>query len=171
MRRFVLLLLVVALLFGAPHAAGILNRVMGPWSVDAVQVDGSVTHMEFGAHLPRPDWLPVPRDATIVQASRSTSPAIPGGFHILEVTTREPLDNIKKLYLTGLQAAGFMVSDTGTVPLDTTTARVLGLDGTIEGERPVSGETVTIQIRSLEGILLPSRLLQIYWRNAAGGLG
>jgi hypothetical protein len=72
-RLFLQLLIVATLLFGAPYAAMILYRVMGPWSVTAMEADGSQTSMQFGPDLPRPTWVPVPPDASVVQASRSVS--------------------------------------------------------------------------------------------------
>ena len=56
MRRLIALLIVLAIVFGAPYAAALLNRLMGPWSAEAVEADGSRTHMQFGQDLPRPDW-------------------------------------------------------------------------------------------------------------------
>jgi len=167
-RAFIYLLVALTLFFGAPYATAILYRVMGPWSADAIEADGSVTHMEFGTHLARPDWVPVPSDATIVQASRLTSAAAPEGFNGLDLTTREPLDDIKRFYTTQLESAGFAVTDEGIGPLNPATARYLGIDGTLIGIRAATADTITVQIRSPEGILVPSRLLQIHWRKIAG---
>jgi hypothetical protein len=53
--RIVLWLLVAATLaLGAPYAAAVLSRVQGTWSADAIEQDGSHTHMQFGTELPRP---------------------------------------------------------------------------------------------------------------------
>ena len=53
--RIVLWLLVAATLaLGAPYAAAVLSRVQGTWSADAIEQDGSHTHMQFGTDLPRP---------------------------------------------------------------------------------------------------------------------
>jgi hypothetical protein len=51
------LLLVAVLVFGASYAGAIISRVMGPWSATAVEQDGSLTHMQFGPDLPRPEAL------------------------------------------------------------------------------------------------------------------
>jgi hypothetical protein len=160
-------LLLLGALFGSPYAAAILNSAMGPWSADAYHADGTVSHMEFGLHLPRPDWVPVPRDATLVQAARVTSATQPTDFHTLDLMTRQPLDEIKRFYTTQLQAAGFAVTDLGLGPLNPAAAQFLGIDGTLQGERAATHETVAIQIRSPEGVVAPARLLQIQWHTAA----
>jgi hypothetical protein len=170
-RVFIYLVVTVTLYFGAPYAAAIIFRVMGPWSADAIEADGSVTHMEFGTHLARPDWVPVPSDATIVQASRLTSAAEPTGFSGLELATRMPLDDVKRFYTTELQSAGFTVTDHGLGTLDPATARFLGIDGTLVATRAATADMITVQIRSPEGLVVPSRLLQINWRKAAGVAG
>jgi hypothetical protein len=45
--------------------------MMGPWSAIAIEQDGSVTNIQFGQNLPRPDWVPVYPNTSIVQGSRS----------------------------------------------------------------------------------------------------
>ena len=45
MRRFLLGLVLLAVLFGSPYAALVLNQVMGSWSATAIEQDGSVTQM------------------------------------------------------------------------------------------------------------------------------
>ena len=81
-------LVVVTLVFGASYAAGLIYQVMGPWEGSMVEADGTVTRIEFGAHLPRPEWVPVYPGAMIVNASRLVSAKAPSGFHGLELSTR-----------------------------------------------------------------------------------
>jgi hypothetical protein len=78
-----LLLLTIAVLFGGSYASAFLFQLMGPWSAVGIEQDGSTTYMEFGAHLPRPEWLPVYPGATIVQGALLTSATMPSGFHSL----------------------------------------------------------------------------------------
>src|SRR5438132_800788 len=125
-RLFVRLLLVAALLFGAPYAAMILNRAMGPWSVVAIEADGSHTNMEFGAHLPRPHWVLIPPDAGIVQASRSVSKQWPDGLQTLNLMSRASAEDIQAFYRNGLAALGFVVRDLGTGTLNRPAADYLG---------------------------------------------
>ena len=47
-RLFVRLLLVAAPLFGAPYAAMILNRAMGPWSVVAIEANATAAAAKAG---------------------------------------------------------------------------------------------------------------------------
>jgi len=163
--RLVLWLLVaLTLAFGAPYAAWVLNRVQGPWSADAVEADGSRTHMQFGTDLPRPDWVPVYPGALIVQASRLVAARSPSGVHFLDVSTRDALDDIKRFYAERLGDAGFKVRDLGTWPVDARTAAFLGLDGTLYAERAATDDRISIQIHAPEGIL-STRLLQLQWRK------
>ena len=163
--RIVLWLLVaVTLAFGSPYAAWVLGRVNGTWSGDAVEHDGSITHMQFGPDLPRPDWVPVYPGALIAQGSNLTSARFPSGVHSLDVSTRDPLDDIKRFYVARLEEAGFKVRDLGTYPTDARTAAFLRLDSTLYAERPATDDRIAIQIRTPEG-LLAARLLQLQWRK------
>jgi len=164
MRRLVALLIVLAIAFGAPYAAALINRLMGPWSAEAVEADGSRTHMQFGQDLPRPDWVPVYPGALVVQASKVVSAREPSGFHALDLATRAALDEIKRFYTNRLMTAGFAVRDLGTWPSDARSAAVLGLDATLFARRAATDDQVDIQIRSPEGFA-GTRLLQIHWRK------
>jgi len=88
MRRLLPLLLLVTIVFGASYAAVIINAMIGPWGVHAIEHDGSVTNMQFGQNLPRPEWVPIYPNASIVQASKLTSASGPSGFHSLDIATR-----------------------------------------------------------------------------------
>lgn len=165
MRIVVLWLLVAATLaFGAPYAAAVLSRVMGPWSADAIEQDGSRTHMQFGTDLPRPDWVPVYPGALMAQASNLTSARAPSGVHFLDISTRDALDDIKRFYTERLAQAGFKVRDLGTYPMDARTAAFIGIDTTLFAERPATDDRIAIQVHSPEGIL-SARLLQMQWRK------
>jgi hypothetical protein len=156
--------LIVAFVFGAPYAAGLIYGVMGPWEATAVEHDGNLIHMRFGAQLPRPEWVPVYPGAMIVQGTRLVSPKTPFGFHGLELATRASLDEVKRFYSEQLTASGFEVEDLGTLSLNPMTAAMLGIAGALTAKRIASDDRIDIQIRTAEG-LIPSRLLQINWRK------
>ena len=164
MRRLIPLLFLVALVFGASYASALITRVMGPWSAVGFLQDGSLTHMQFGPDLPRPEWVPFYPGALIVQASKLTSAQLPSGVHSLEIATRASLDEVKRFYTAELAAAGFEVVDHGIAPLNPLTAAYLGIAGTLTGKRASTDDRIDIQIRTPDG-LLASRLLQINWRK------
>jgi hypothetical protein len=154
-------LIVVTLVLGASYASVIVGAMMGSWSATAIEQDGSATSIQFG-NLPRPDWVPVYPNASIVQGSKVTAAHAPSGFHGLELATRASLDEVKRFYTEQLAASGFTVADLGLVTLNPATARMLGMDGTISARRAATDDLITIQIRTPDG-LIPSRLLQIRW--------
>jgi hypothetical protein len=164
MRRLLLLLVLLALVFGASYASAIIYSLMGPWSATGLEADGSVTDMQFGPDLPRPEWVPVYPGGWVVQASRLTSARAPSGFHSLEIATRASLEDVKRFYSERLAAAGFEVTDLGIAPLNPLTAAYLGVAGTLAARRAATDDLIDIQIRTPDG-LIPSRLLQIYWRK------
>src|SRR5262245_15088068 len=135
MHRLFALLFIVGFLFGGAYAAALLYRVMGPSTAIAIEADGTQTHMQFGGDLPRPEWGPFYPDATSVQASKLTSVRIPYGAHSLDLATRASLDEVKRFYTRELTAAGFEVTDTGTLTLNPLTAAYLGIAGSLTGKR------------------------------------
>jgi hypothetical protein len=163
MRWLFPILLVVAVIFGASHASQIIYWVMGPWSAVGFEQDGSQTHMQFGQNLPRPDWVPLYPGASVVNASKLTSVRAPSGFHSLEIATRASLDEVKRFYVERLTAEGFEVEDLGLMSLNPATASFLGIAGSLSAKRAATDDQITIQIRTPDGLILPSRLLQIHW--------
>ena len=161
-RLWLVFLVVVTIVFGASYASVIVNAVMGPWSATALEHDGSVTSMQFGRDLPRPEWLPLYPDATIVQASRLTSARGPSGFHSLDLATRASLADLRRFYIDRLTAAGFEVSDQGLATLNPATARLLGIDGMLSARRASTDDVVMVHIGTPDG-LIASRTLQIRW--------
>jgi hypothetical protein len=162
-RWFLHVLVVAAILFGTPCAAPILNRAMGSWSATAIEADGSQTRMEFGSHLPRPDWVPIPSDASIVQASRSISKRWPDGFHVLDLMSRASTDELVSFYRTRLTELGFEVRDLGSGPLNAAAANYLGVANMMEADRAATDDHIVIQIGTPEGIVLASRSVQLRW--------
>jgi len=164
MRRFIPLLILLGLVFGASYASALINRVMGPWSSTAIHQDGSLSHMQFGVDLPRPEWVPVYPGAWVVGGSKITSVEHPAGFHGLDLGTRASLDEVKRFYVAELTASGFEVEDLGIAPLNPATAALLGIAGSLAAKRAATDDRIDIQIRTPDG-LIPSRLLQIHWRK------
>ena len=157
-------LIVLSLVFGASYASAIIYRLMDPSSATAIEHDGNVTHMQFSASLPRPEWVPVYPGAWVVQGARLTSVRFPSGYHSLDLGTRASLDEVKRFYTGQLTTAGFEVSDLGLMGLNPATAAYLGVDGMLSAKRPSTDDAIDIQIRTPDG-LIPSRLLQIHWRK------
>ena len=62
-------LVALTIALGASYSSTLIYGFMGPWSATAVEQDGSLTHMQFGQHLPRPSWVPLYPGAWVVQAS------------------------------------------------------------------------------------------------------
>ena len=104
---------------------------MGPWSATGFLQDGSLTHMEFGTHLPRPEWVPFYPGALTVQASKLTSVTAPSGFHSLEIATRASLDDVKRFYTAALTTSASRSPTTASRPLNPATAAMLGMAGTL----------------------------------------
>ena len=159
-----LLLITIAVLFGGSYASAFLFQLMGPWSAVGIEQDGSTTYMEFGAHLPRPEWLPVYPGATIVQGALLTSATMPSGFHSLDLATRDSLDAIKRFYVDRLEAAGFDVVDEGLGMLNPPAAAYLGIAGMLSARRLATDDDFDLTIRTPDGIF-GSRLLQSHWRK------
>ncbi|HEV2546172.1 MAG TPA: hypothetical protein VGU20_02435 [Stellaceae bacterium] len=70
---------------------------------------------------------------------------------------------MKTFYRARLEASGFTVQDLGLGPLNAATAAYLGIAGTLQGTRVATSDQITVQIGTLEGVIRPSRLLQIRW--------
>ena len=164
MRWFLPFAFIVGIVFGGAYAAGIIYRIMGPDEAIALYQDGTLSHMQFGSDLPRPEWVPVYPSAMIVQGSRIVSARAPSGFHGLELATRASLDEVKQFYTERLTAAGFAVEDLGTLSLNPMTAAMLGIAGALSAKRLATDDQIDIQIRTADG-LIPSRMLQISWRK------
>src|SRR5215472_13339197 len=97
-------------MFGSPYAALLLNHAMGEWSADAIEQDGSTTHMVFNPTMPPADFVPLFPGGSVVQSSLVVSKNAPSGFG--------SLDEVRDFYRTRLEAAGFTVEDFGTQGLN-----------------------------------------------------
>jgi len=165
MRRLFWLLVIVAILMGAPYAALILNHGMGAWDATGVEHDGSVTYMRFDPNMPPPAFVPIYPDAHVVQSTILLSKDAPSGVGRLELAVRGSLDEVRSFYRTRLEATGFVVTDLGTQGIDRTTAAYLGIDGALVGKRSATDDFILVQIRSEEGHFVRSRLLDLRWRK------
>lgn len=165
-RAFLSFLILVAFLLGTPYAALLLNWAMGPWSATAIERDGTTTQMEFGSARPRPEWVPIPPDARIVQSSFLRNSKDPIGVSFLELASRATLDELRRLYIDRLKSAGFTVEDLGTGTLNADAADFLGVANMLVATREATGDQINISIRTPEGILA-TRLIQMNWRNTA----
>ena len=165
MRRLFLFLLLIAVLFGSPYAAFVLNRVMGPWSAGLGHQDGSVSHVYFDPGMPAPDFVPVYPGALVVQSSRLVSQDAPSGVGFLELAVHASAAEVRDFYRAELQAKGFTVDDLGTPGLNAAAARLVGTDGTMVGKRPGGDDVLLLQIGTEEGVVVRSRLLQLQWRK------
>jgi hypothetical protein len=165
MRRFFLGLLLIAVLFGSPYAALVLNRAVGPWSATGTEQDGSTTAFQFDPNMPPAEFVPVFPGASVVQSSRVVSQAAPSGVGFLDLAVRASAAEVRDFYRSRWEAAGFAVDDLGTMGLNPAAAAYLGLDGTLVAKRAATDDVVMMQIRGEEGVLLRSRALQLQWRK------
>ena len=167
MPRLLLSLIVIATLaIGAPCATLVLNVLQGSWSATGIEHDGSVTQMAFDRALPRPDWMPVPPDATVVDASHLINTQQARDYQSLDVSSHRSLGELRSFYIGHLRAAGFEVIDRGTLNLNARAADYLGIGDTLSATRKSSGDAVSITIGTPEG-LFGVRLVQLgWWKNA-----
>jgi hypothetical protein len=108
--------------------------------------------------------VPVYPGALIAQSSNVVSARFPSGVHMLDVSTRDALPDIKRFYTARLAGSGFAVRDLGTWPMDARTAAFIGIDATLYAERRATDDRIAIQIHSPEGILA-ARTVQAQWRK------
>ena len=168
MRRlylFFVLLLVVYMLFGSPYAALLLNRAMGPWSGSAVHHDGSVSRQDYDMDRPPPAFVPVYPGASVVQSVLIYASHAPSGVGMLDLAVHGSQDEVRDFYRTRLEAQGFVVEDLGTLGLNPAAAEYLGVAGTLFAKRLETDDSVGVQIRTEEGIVVRSRLVQLSWRK------
>jgi hypothetical protein len=168
MRRlhlFFAFLLVIYVLFGSPYAALLLNRAMGPWDASAVHHDGSVSHQYYDQDRPPPAFVPVYPRASVVQSVLMFSTNAPSGVGLLDLAVHGSLDEVRDFYRIRLEAGGFAVEDLGTLGLNAAAADYLGVAGTLFAKRQATDDSVSVQIRTEEGVVVRSRLVQLSWRK------
>jgi hypothetical protein len=164
-RLFLGLVLTVAVVAGYPYAAFIVNRVIGTNTVVFTERDGLKRTLIMGPDAPRPDWLPMLPQSLIVQAGNwlpSPGREVAGD---LELLTHKDVEEIKRFYLDGLNAVGFEIRDIGYGTLNAPAAAYLGIANMLEGRRSDTDLTITVTTRTPDGLILPSRTVQIHWQK------
>ncbi len=159
------LLLIVLVMYGSPYAALLLNRAMGSWSADAVEHDGSITHMVFDPNLRPAEFVPIYPGASIVGSSRLVSKQSPSGVAFLELAVHGPASDVRDFYVSRLTAEGFTVEDHGTLGLNTAAASYLGVAGALSAIRAATDDYLAVQIATEEGLVVRSRLVKLQWRK------
>ena len=163
MPRLLLWLIVLATLaVGTPIAAMLLDRAMGPWSATAIEHDGSTTTIAFDRNQPRPDWISMPEGASIVQASHVSNARQRRDVHLMSLSMRARMPDIRDFYRNRLSHAGFAVTDLGTGVMNARTAAFLGVADMLSAARSTDGEQIAVTIRTPEG-LFNSTLVELKW--------
>jgi hypothetical protein len=164
------ILLALSMAVGYPYAALVLNRIIGTNTVVFVERDGLQRSLIMGPDAPRPAWLPILPRSLIIQAGHwlpSPGREVAGDVELL---THKDVEQIKRFYLDGLNAAGFQMQDVGYGTLNAPTAAYLGIDNMLHGYRSDTKLTITVTTRSSGGLILPSRAVQIHWQTRDGPL-
>jgi hypothetical protein len=164
-RLFVGVLLVVALVAGYPYAALVLNRAIGTSTVVFTERDGVRRTLISGPDAPRPAWLPIPPRSFIVQAGHWLPSPGRETAGDLELLTYSGVDEIKRFYADALGAAGFDMRDIGYGPMNAPTAGYLGIANTLQGHRTADDLTITVTTRTADGLIWPSRAVEIHWQR------
>jgi hypothetical protein len=164
-RLFLGLVLAVALVAGYPYAALIVNRAIGTNTVIFTEHDGLQRTLVLGPDAPRPDWLPMLPRSLVVQAGHwlpSPGREIAGDVELL---THKDAEEVKQFYLDALNTAGFDTRDIGYGALNAPAAAYLGIANMLEGHRSDEDLTITVTTRTPDGLIFPSRTVQIHWQK------
>ena len=164
-RLFLAVIVAVTLVAGYPYAALVVNRIIGTNTVVFTERDGSQRALIMGPDAPRPDWLPLLPQSIVVQAGHwlpSPGREIAGDVELL---THNDVEVVKRFYLDALNAAGFDARDLGYGTLNAPLASYLGIANTLQGYRNDTDLTVTVTTRTSNGLILPSRSVQIHWQK------
>jgi hypothetical protein len=97
--------------------------------------------------------------AQVVQSGRLVSDAAPTGVGFLDLAARGSAEDVRDFYIAHLRAAGFEARELDMPGLNPMTAAYLELAGSVSSKRPATDDVVTVQIRTEDGIFLPSGLL------------
>src|SRR5262249_13695647 len=147
------------------YAALIVNRIIGTNTEVFTERDGLQRSLVQGPDAPTPGWLPVLPRSLVVQAGHwlpSPGRQIAGD---LELLTHGGLEEVKRFYLETLREAGFDIRDTGFGTLNAPSASYLGIANILEGYRSGDDLTISVTTRTPDGIIFPSRVVQIHWQK------
>lgn len=160
------LLVAITLVAGYPYAALLLNLMVGTNTVVFTEADGTTRSAIMGPHAPRPDWVPIPPRSTVVHAAQwLPSPQLEDAGS-MDVLTHKGADEIKRFYLGELRTAGFEMRDAGFGPnLNPLTASYLGISNMLFGWHAEKRMWIGITTRTPDGIVLPSRTVQVVWQK------
>ena len=109
--------------------------------------------------------MPVYPGASVVQSVLMFSTNAPSGVGLLDLAVHGSLDEVRDFYRMRLEAEGFAVEDLGTLGLNAAAADYLGVAGTLSAKRQNTDDSVAVQIRTEEGVVVRSRLVQLSWRK------
>jgi hypothetical protein len=163
LRVFLFALIAFVVLFGSGYGAVAVSWLMpGPSVATYVDANGPGT-ITIGTNLPRPDWVVLPRDAMVVSGGLVVSGQHPQGAGSADVITHASLAEVRTFFLRELKRQGFEVHDLGLGPLNPASAALLGVADTLVGERKATKDCIAVQIRTEDGWLMQSRMLQLNW--------
>jgi hypothetical protein len=160
-----LLLLLAITVIGSPYIAMLVDISMGNWSATGIEQDGSRTEISFDRNMKVPAFVPVFRDARVVQASHVVNQKQGHDVSILDVATRQSLAEIKRACRDHLERAGFLIKDEGLGSMNAPTAAYLGVANMLTAARKASGDEIWITIRTPEGVLRTT-LVEMRWRKS-----
>ncbi len=164
-RLFFGILVAIAVTAGYPYAALVLFRLIGTNTVVLTEHDGVQRTLVSGPAAPRPGWVPVLPGAFTIQAAYwlpSTGREIAGSVDLL---THKSVDDIKRFYLDGLEAAGFDARDIGYGYLNAGAAAFFGVDNELLGYGGKSDLTISVTTNAPSGFLLRPRTVHIQWQR------
>ncbi len=163
-------LFLISASIGYPYAGLLINRMLGTNTVAFTDYDGTSKSFVMGPDAPRPAWLPLLPGARVVTATKWLSGPGTEATGGVELLTHASPETVRDFYLRELAAAGFTMRDVNmaAMGLNAPTARLLAIDGVLEGEGGPDGVRIRVNTRSAGGLILASRIVQIDWsrRNA-----
>lgn len=156
-------LLAIAAAMGTAYAGYFLDLIIGDSTVVMYEHDGTTRTLTSGPNTPRPDWVPTYPKARVSSATRwgAAKEWLDAGG--VDVVTSAALPDIKRFYVEELERLGFTVKDEGLYTLNSLTAAYLGVACFITAKRESTGHEVSVQVRTPDGFLVRSRLVQLHW--------
>jgi hypothetical protein len=170
MRRLGLInLLLVGLVLiasAAPYTVShFISRAQGPFTMQAVHQDGTVSTMYSDVAMKLPTWLVLPPGARIAAATTTHYDNKPDLGGTVDFVAPMQVDALKQYFTVTLTQQGFVVQDKGLGPLDARTAAAIGVSGEIGATRAQTGELIRIVFREEEGWFGKSRQIQLGWKK------